>query len=106
LLVVEGRAGVDWLARTGVDLSGLTNLHRLANTPDPRDFYGVSRVVLMPSLVPEAFPRVAVEACLNGIPVVGSRRGGLPEALHEAGFVLDIPARYTPQSRLVPTAEE
>jgi glycosyltransferase involved in cell wall biosynthesis len=106
LLVVEGRAGVDWLARTGVDLSGLTNLHRMANTPDPRDFYGVSRVVLMPSLVPEAFPRVAVEACLNGIPVVGSRRGGLPEALHEAGFVFDIPARYTPQSRLVPTAEE
>ena len=33
-------------------LSGesLTNLHRMANTPDPRDFYRVSRVVLMPSL--------------------------------------------------------
>jgi glycosyltransferase involved in cell wall biosynthesis len=49
---------------------------------------------------------VAAEALINGIPVLGSRRGGLPETLEEAGFLFDVPERYTPQSRLVPTAEE
>jgi glycosyltransferase involved in cell wall biosynthesis len=43
---------------------------------------------------------------LNGIPVLGSRRGALPEVLGEAGFVLDIPDRYTPDTRSVPTAAE
>jgi glycosyltransferase involved in cell wall biosynthesis len=62
--------------------------------------------VLMPSLWWESFPRVAAEALINGIPVLGSRRGGLPETLEEAGFLFDVPERYTPQSRLVPTAEE
>jgi glycosyltransferase involved in cell wall biosynthesis len=106
LLVVEGRADVNWLARGDLDLSGLTNLHRMANTPDPRQFYRVSRMVLMPSLWAEAFGRVAVEAHINGIPVLASRRGGIPEALAGAGFLFDIPARYTPQVRLAPTAAE
>ncbi len=51
ILVVEGRATSDALATMPLDLSGLTNLHRMANTPDPRDFYRVSRAVLMPSLM-------------------------------------------------------
>jgi glycosyltransferase involved in cell wall biosynthesis len=106
LLVVEGRGQADWLGHTGLDLSGLTNLHRLANTPDPRDFYRVSRAVLMPSLWRESFGRVAAEACLNGLPVLASRRGALPEVLADAGLLLDIPERYTPKTRLVPTAAE
>ena len=78
LLVVEGRGTADGLARVPVDLSGLTNLHRMANTPDPRDFYRVSRVVLMPSLWRESLGRVAVEAMANGIPVLASDRGACP----------------------------
>ncbi len=46
LLVVEGRGTSDALARLPIDLWGLTNLNRMANTPDPRDFYRVSRAVL------------------------------------------------------------
>jgi glycosyltransferase involved in cell wall biosynthesis len=53
-----------------------------------------------------SFGRVAAEALLNGIPVLASRRGALPEALAEAGFLFDIPERYTPQTRLVPSAAE
>jgi glycosyltransferase involved in cell wall biosynthesis len=49
---------------------------------------------------------VAVEALLNGIPVLGTTRGGLPEPLEHAGFLFDVPDRYTPESRTVPTAEE
>jgi glycosyltransferase involved in cell wall biosynthesis len=106
LLVVEGRAGVEVLARTGVDLSGLRNLHRMANTPDPRDFYRVSRAVLMPSLWQESLPRVPIEAHLNGIPVLASNRGGLPESLGDAGFLFNIPAHYQPETRQLPTAAE
>ncbi|MCI0465002.1 MAG: glycosyltransferase [Gemmataceae bacterium] len=106
LLVVEGRARADALRHTGLDLRGLRNLHVLANTPDPRAFYQVSRLLLVPSLCPETWSRVASEALINGIPVLASRRGGLPEALAEAGFLFDLPERYTPAAGLVPSAEE
>ena len=78
LLVVEGRGTADGLAGLPVDLSGLTNLHRMANTPDPRDFYRVSRAVLMPSLWRESLGRVPIEAMANGIPVLASDRGACP----------------------------
>jgi glycosyltransferase involved in cell wall biosynthesis len=106
LLVVEGRGKADGLAGLPVDLSGLTNLHRMANTPDPRDFYRVSRVVLMPSLWRESLGRVPIEAMANGIPVLASDRGALPETLGDAGFVFTIPDRCTPASAVVPTAQE
>jgi glycosyltransferase involved in cell wall biosynthesis len=106
LLVVEGRGKANWLQRTGDDLGGLHNLFVMENTPDPRDFYKVSRIVLMPSLWRESFPRVAMESLLNGIPVLGTTRGGLPEPLEHAGFLFDVPECYTPESRSVPTAEE
>ena len=106
LLVVEGRGKSDALAGLPVDLSGLTNLNRMANTPDPRDFYGVSRAVLMPSLWRESLGRVPIEAMANGIPVLASDRGALPETLGDAGFVFTIPERCTPSSGVVPTAQE
>jgi glycosyltransferase involved in cell wall biosynthesis len=106
LLVVEGRGTTDGLAGLPVDLSGLTNLHRMANTPDPRDFYRVSRVVLMPSLWRESLGRVAIEAMANGIPVLASDRGALPETLGHAGFVLTIPERYATSGAAVPSARE
>jgi glycosyltransferase involved in cell wall biosynthesis len=106
LWLVEGRGTSDALAGLPVDLSILTNLNRMANTPDPRDFYRVSRVVLMPSLWRESLGRVAVEAMANGIPVLASDRGALPETLGDAGFVFTIPERCTPSSSAVPTAQE
>jgi glycosyltransferase involved in cell wall biosynthesis len=106
LLIVDGRGKADGLAGLPVDLSGLTNLNRMANTPDPRDFYRVSRVILMPSLWRESLGRVPIEAMANGIPVLASDRGALPETLGDAGFVFTIPERCTPTSGVVPTAQE
>jgi glycosyltransferase involved in cell wall biosynthesis len=106
ILVVEGRGTTDALAGLPVDLSGLTNLSRMANTPDPRDFYRVSRVVLMPSLWRESLGRVPIEAMANGIPVLASDRGALPETIGDAGFVFTIPERCTPASGVVPTGHE
>lgn len=106
MLVVEGRRTADGLANAGLDLSGVTSLHRMANTPDPRDFYRVTRAVLMPSLWRESFGRVAAETLANGIPVLASDRGALPETLGDAGFLFNIPVRCTPSSGAVPTARE
>ena len=71
----------------------------MANTPDPRDFYRVSRVVLMPSSGENRWAGWRSEAMANGIPVLASDRGALPETLGDAGFVFTIPERITPASR-------
>lgn len=105
-LIVDGRGKAEWLGKASLDLSGLSNLKRMFNTADPRKFYQISRLVLVPSLCADAHPRVAVEAIMNGIPVLASRRGGLPEILAHAGFLFDMPAHYPPQSLETPTAEE
>ncbi len=48
-------------------------------SPDPADFYPAvfanTKMLLMPSLWFESFGLVAVEAMLNGIPVLASDRG-------------------------------
>jgi len=106
VLVVAGRGDVDGLARSGVDLSGVDTVHRMANTPDPRDFLRRTRVLLMPSLEEETFGRVAAEAVLNGIPVVASDRGALPGTVGRAGIVLPVPERLVHDHRAVPTEDE
>ncbi|WP_020468664.1 glycosyltransferase [Zavarzinella formosa] len=105
-LVVESRGRADWLARTGVDLVGLPTVHRMANSGNPAAFYALSRAILMPSLWNESLGRVAAEALVNGLPVVASDRGALPETLGSAGLCLPLPAHCTPESRLPPSADE
>jgi glycosyltransferase involved in cell wall biosynthesis len=86
------------------------NITLMPFTPDPQDFYPAvfanAKMLLMPSLWFESFGLVAAEAMLNGITVLASNRGALPETIGDAGFIFDIPARYTPETRDVPTAEE
>ncbi|MGC8640626.1 MAG: glycosyltransferase, partial [Isosphaeraceae bacterium] len=100
------RGTTDWLGQVRIDLSGVKNLDRMTNTPDPRDFYRVTRAVLMPSVWVENGGLVARESLANGIPVLASDRGGLPETLGESGFVFTLPVQCTPQSGYVPTARE
>lgn len=102
LLVVEGRAGINGVARTGVDLSHAANVHVMPNTPDPRDFYRVTHVQLMPSLWRESFGMVAAEAMINGIPVLGTDRGALPDVLGDAGLMFPIAESFTPESKVAP----
>ena len=66
----------------------------------------MTRIVLLPSLWWENQPLTAIEAMINGIPVIGSDRGGIPETLGHAGLVLPLPARLTPVTRILPAAEE
>jgi glycosyltransferase involved in cell wall biosynthesis len=106
LLVVESRGQMDFLAEHGLDLRGLPNIRWMGATPDPREFYRVTKLLLMPSLWDEAFGLVAVEGMFNGIPVLGSNRGGIPEAIGTGGQIIEIPACYTPATCDLPSAEE
>jgi glycosyltransferase involved in cell wall biosynthesis len=65
-------------------------LHR--PTDDMRSLYATARILLAPSQWEEAWGRVATEAHINGIPVLGSNRGGLPQAIGPGGLVLPAQA--------------
>jgi glycosyltransferase involved in cell wall biosynthesis len=47
-----------------------------------------TRAVVVPTIAHEAFGRVCVEAALARVPVVASRIGGIPEALHDREHAL------------------
>lgn len=69
-----------------------SNVTLRRRTRDMTQVYKRSKILLVPSRWEEAWGRVASEAHLNGVPVVGSRRGGLPEAIGPGGIVLDFEA--------------
>jgi glycosyltransferase involved in cell wall biosynthesis len=106
LLVVEGRSITKWWEPTGIDLGGIESLTTMSRTANPRAFYAVTKLLVMPSLWNESFGLIAAEGMINGIPLLASNRGALPETVGDASFLFDIPARYTPRTRTVPTAEE
>lgn len=47
------------------------------------------RILLFPSMWPEPFGRIPVEAGQRFIPTIGSNRGGVPESVGEGGVLLD-----------------
>jgi glycosyltransferase involved in cell wall biosynthesis len=58
-------------------------------TLDIRQIYRRGRVLLAPSQWDEAWGRVVSEAQASGIPVIASRRGGLPEAVGPGGILVE-----------------
>lgn len=59
---------------------------------DVKEIYKTTAVLLAPSLWYESWGRVATEAVMNGIPVLASSSGGLPEAVGTGGIILDAPS--------------
>jgi glycosyltransferase involved in cell wall biosynthesis len=58
---------------------------------DPKDFFTRVDATVVPSLWEDTFPGVVFESMLFGVPVVGSRRGGIPEMIipGESGLLFD-----------------
>ena len=106
ILVVEGSAGIDSLTNPALGLNCVNNINFVRNTPFPQIFYDIARVILIPSLFNESFCRVAAEAMASGVPIIASNRGAIPETVQDAGILLDIPSKYTPNSKIVPSPEE
>jgi hypothetical protein len=104
VLVVEGKGNEETLSGCGIDLRGVVNL--MSPTFDSRRYWDVTRICVLPTLGVHAHSRVAAEALSNGIPVIASERGALPETLGAAGIVLTLPDRLTPATKMPPTAAE
>lgn len=78
-------------------LAEFPNVRFLRRRPNVGDVYSQTKLLLVPSIWEEAFGRVVIEAQSCGIPVVASKRGGLPEAVGEGGVCVDgfrNPARW------------
>jgi glycosyltransferase involved in cell wall biosynthesis len=68
---------------------GLPNVELCGWIQDMRAVYARTRVLLGPSIWPEPFGRVFVEAGAGGIPSVASARGGIPEAVGDGGLLVE-----------------
>ena len=82
--LIAGKIGHQ--ART--KLKGLDNVECMGWVKDMRAAYARTRVVLGPSIWPEPFGRIFIEAASNGIPSVASARGGIPEAVGKGGILV------------------
>ncbi|AZO72124.1 MAG: glycosyltransferase [Mesorhizobium sp.] len=92
LFVESWKLEDDHRAQVERTIAPLSNIRLENRTSDMKTVYGRTRILLAPSKWEEAWGRVASEAHCSGIPVVGSRRGGLPEAIGAGGVVLDYDA--------------
>lgn len=61
---------------------------------NPSDIYTAMDICVVPSRVPEAFGMVAAEAAHFGVPVVATRKGGLPEIVQDGltGYLVNAEA--------------
>jgi glycosyltransferase involved in cell wall biosynthesis len=77
------------LAALQAKLTALPNVHFAHRVSDMRSVYRQTRLLIAPSRWEEGFGMVALEAQSCGIPVIASRRGGLPEAVGDGGLLID-----------------
>lgn len=66
----------------------LDNLTIVGWTNDIKEYYSQTKIMLVPAIWEEPFGRIVVEAEINGIPVIASKRGGLPEAVGKGGIII------------------
>jgi glycosyltransferase involved in cell wall biosynthesis len=105
-LVVEGRWTARMMAQAGIALDRLPNVTVVPHQRDVRRIWARTSVLIVPSVMPEAFGMVVQEAQLNGVPVIASRLAGLPEAANGGGVLIAPPPRCVADWVHVPTAAE
>jgi glycosyltransferase involved in cell wall biosynthesis len=106
LIVQSGAAAARLGPIEGLDLTRYPQIVASPPIQDARVLYGLTKLLLVPSVFHEPFGRVAAEAMINGIPALVSDRGALPETVGNGGVVLPVPEWMEPGGRLVPQAEE
>jgi glycosyltransferase involved in cell wall biosynthesis len=71
--------------------SGYSDRHHFTRwVPDTERYYCALSFLAFPSVAPETFGRVAIEAQACGLPVLGSHIGGVPETMQDmvTGYLL------------------
>lgn len=113
LLVIESGLSASHLHEIrGLNLKQYPQILVGPGTSDPWEIYALTKLLLVPSIWPEPFGRVAAEALINGIVPLVSERGALPWVIGGdaeaggAGRVLPIPAWLSPHDPRLPSEEE
>lgn len=78
------------IERTSHKVSNIIYMGRVANEK-LNLYYSASDLVIIPSQYDEGFGRVILEALSCGVPVIGSNKGGIPEALDSSVGMLIEP---------------
>jgi glycosyltransferase involved in cell wall biosynthesis len=93
LLVAGEEADEGYRRSLGQRVAGMRDRSaiRFLGWVDPVQFFTQIDVLLVPSLWQEPLPRVIQEAYTAGVPIVGSRRGGIPELIEDSvtGLLFD-----------------
>ncbi|MFJ4801162.1 glycosyltransferase [Streptomyces murinus] len=90
---------------TAGDFAGHPNVTYVPRVYDIGPLYRSHHLLLVPSTVEDAFPRVIIEAALHGVPTIGTDRGGIPEAIGDAGVVLPSAAGPETWARAIREAD-
>jgi len=106
VLVVDDATSPTWQGDTGLDLRRLGNVVTMGLVRHPRDYYGVTRILVTPWAGDTPIAFSVAEAKISGIPVVASNCGPLPELVGSAGFLLGIPPSLKMPHPHTPTPEE
>lgn len=72
----------------GINLERCSNIKLIERQDDMKRIYNKTNILLVPSIWREPFPRVVLEAGLNGIPTIASVRGGLRETVGGGGILI------------------
>jgi glycosyltransferase involved in cell wall biosynthesis len=112
LLVQSGRSGGSLNAIREIDFGRYPQIMAAPPVPTPADYFALTRMLLVPSIWPEPFGRVAAEAMINGIPPLVSNRGALPQVIGGdfssggGGRVLPIPDAMESEPTRLPSEDE
>ena len=82
LVVQSGQSGGSLNNIPGIDFSRYPQLMAAPPLQTPREYFALTRILLVPSVWEEPFGRVAAEALVNGIPPIVSNRGALPDVIN------------------------
>jgi glycosyltransferase involved in cell wall biosynthesis len=112
LVVQSGHSGGALNAIPGLDFAKYPQIMAAPHVSTPAEYFALTRLLLVPSVWPEPFGRVAAEAMINGIPALVSNRGALPDVVGGdfsdggGGRVLPIPDWMTYNTARLPSEQE
>lgn len=78
------------VGRNFLELEQKNNILYFPWTKNIEEVFKMTKILLIPSVINEAFGRVAIEAINFGVPCIGSNRGGISEVLDKEMLINDI----------------